>query len=226
LMEGVSSEAASLAGHLGLGKLIVLYDDNSITIDGSTDISFTEDVAARFEAYGWHTKHLDDGNDLVAIDEAIDEAKQERNRPSILLIKTHIGYGSPNKQDTSSAHGSPLGDSEIALTKRQYNWPEDARFLVPERARLHMDATERGRELEATWRAQIDDWAMWHPDDAAELERRLSGALPEGWHADLPRFEPDPKGMATRSASGKVLAAMHETLPELFGGSADLAGSN
>jgi transketolase len=226
LMEGVASEAASLAGHLGLGKLVMLYDDNHITIDGRTDLAFSEDVRQRFEAYGWHTDLVEDGNDVEAIDRAITEAREVTDRPSLISVRTIIGYGSPNKADTSSAHGSPLGDDEIALTKEALGWPYRERFVVPDEVREHMDARERGDELVADWEERLADYRGRDEEAAAELERRLSGELPEGWDEDLPVFEPDDEGMATRKAGGKLMPVLYERLPELVGGSADLAGSN
>lgn len=227
LMEGVASEAASLAGHLGLGKLVYLFDDNHITIDGTTDIAFTEDVEKRFNAYGWHTLRVSDGNDVEAIDAAITAAKAVTDKPSLILVRTHIGYGSPNKQDSPKSHGSPLGEEEIRLTKAAYGWPEDApAFHIPEAVRQHMSAVERGAAASTAWDSKLERFAAQHPEAYAELTRRLAGALPDGWDAALPTFETSAKGMATRAASGKVLAALHQTLPELIGGSADLAGSN
>jgi len=227
LMEGVTSEAASFAGHLGLGKLIVLYDDNGITIDGSTSLTFTEDVVQRFAAYGWHTLTVEDGNDLGALDAAISDAKARTNQPSLICVKTHIGYGSPNKQDTSSAHGSPLGVAEIELTKAFYGWPTDAQFLVPERASSHMKTSiARGTNKQASWERAFTAYTESYGELAAELQRRINGDLPENWDKSLPQFATDPKGMATRKASGTVLTALSAALPELMGGSADLAGSN
>ncbi|MEM1347084.1 MAG: transketolase [Myxococcota bacterium] len=226
LMEGVSHEAASLAGHLGLGQLIFLYDDNAITIDGATDISFTEDVLARFEAYGWHTDRVADGNDVDAIDAAVTAAKAVAHQPSLIALKTVIGYGSPNKQNSSSAHGAPLGPDEIVLARKQLGWPHTEDFFVPADVRRHMDASERGKAAREAWQADHDAWAKGHPGAAAELARRISGELKAHWHAELPVFEPSAKGMATRASSGKVMERIYAALPELMGGSADLAGSN
>lgn len=227
LMEGVSHEAASLAGHLGLGKLVVLYDDNAITIDGTTDISFTEDVLARFEAYGWHTSRVGDGNDVEALDAAIEVAKQESDKPSIIAVRTIIGFGSPNKANTSSSHGSPLGDAEIALSRKELGWPHEERFFIPEEAYTPFhEASERGAKQRAGWEKSLEAYASSNPEKAAELERRLAGELPQGWKDNLPKFAPDAKGMATRASGGKVVAALYKALPELTGGSADLAGSN
>ncbi len=226
LMEGISHEAASLAGHLGLGKLIVLYDDNDISIDGSTDLTFTEDVGARFEAYGWHVQRVDDGNDLVAIDAALWKARAETERPSLIIVRTHIGYGSPNKQDTSAAHGAPLGPEEVRQTKRNLGWPESKTFYVPEEVYRHMrQAVTRGQQWQAEWEALRARYREAHPAEAAELDRWLSRRLPEGWSEGLPTFEAG-KAVATRSASGAVLNVLAPRLPELIGGSADLAESN
>lgn len=226
LMEGVSHEAASIAGHLGLGKLIFLYDDNNITIDGRTDISFTEDVKKRFEAYGWHTLQVEDGNDIDAIDRAIMAAKDVTDRPSLIAVNTIIGFGSPNKADTSGSHGSPLGAAEIALTKKQLGWPYDEPFFVPDEVRDHMSALDTGARLEKSWRRNMEDFQHRNPEAHAELVRTLNGELPADWKNALPAFEPSAKGMATRSSSGKVIEALFGALPELVGGSADLAASN
>ena len=227
LMEGISHEAASLAGHLQLGKLIVLYDDNEITIDGRTDISFTEDVAKRFEAYGWHTAKVDDGNDVDAIDAAIEAAKAETRKPSLICVRTIIGFGSPHKANTSSSHGSPLGDDEILLTKQQLGWPYTEPFTVPEEAyQAFAPLHERTKSAQDQWNSKLDAYKTSHPDKHAELTRRITNELPEAWADALPTFSPDAKGMATRASSGKVIAKIYEALPELVGGSADLAGSN
>jgi transketolase len=226
LMEGVSHEAAALAGHLGLGKLVVVWDDNKITIDGATDISFTEDTLARFAAYGWHTSRVTDGNDVQALDDAISAAKAVTDRPSIIAARTTIGYGSPNKAGKSSSHGSPLGKDEIAKARAQLGWPHDEPFFVPQEVYAHMDARPRGEQLLAAWDAKLTAYRAAQPEAAAVLERRLSGALPAGWTDALPTFAPDKKGTATRNSSGKVLERVMATLPELVGGSADLAGSN
>ncbi len=228
LMEGASYEAASLAGHQGLGKLIWIYDDNRITIDGSTSLAFSDHVEDRFEALGWHVQNIGDrANDLEAIDAALERARDVEDRPSLVIVRSHIAYGAPHKQDTPAAHGEPLGEEEIRLTKRFYGWPEDARFWVPDRVREHMGSrVERGRELVAAWREAFEKYRADHPDAAAELERRIEGRLPAGWDSDLPVFSADPGGMATRAASGKILVSIAARLPELVGGSADLAGSN
>ena len=228
LMEGISHEAASIAGHLGLGKLVFLYDDNEITIDGRTDISFTEDVAARFESYGWQVLSVEDGNDLEAIDEAIEAGKAERDRPTLICARTIIGYGSPNKADSSSSHGAPLGDEEIKRTKQALDWPYEEPFFVPDEVREHMtqSALEQGEELEAKWQAKLAAYEEEYAYKAEELKRRVEGRLPEGWDLHLPGFDPSEGAMATRKASGVVIEALYEQLPELMGGSADLAGSN
>ena len=221
LMEGVSQEAASLAGHLGLSKLIVLYDDNRITIDGSTDLSFTEDRMGRFAAYGWHTQHAD-GHDPAAVREAIEAAKAETERPSIIACRTHIGYGSPNKQDTSGVHGSALGDDEIVLTKNALNWPTEPLFFVPDAARdfLQMD----GR-FQSEWEQVWESYLATYPEEAALFKTYLNGDLPTDWEAILPQFEAG-KSIATRASSGQVLNAIAPHVPYLLGGSADLTGSN
>lgn len=226
LMEGVASEAASLAGHLSLGRLIYLYDDNKISIDGSTDLAFTEDRAKRFEAYGWHIQHVRDGNDVEAIDQAIQAAKADP-RPSLILCRTIIGFGSPNRQGTQKAHGEPLGDDELNAAKDNLGWPKEPRFLIPEDVLdFYRKAVDRGRELEADWKLRLEAYTRLFPDLGAELNRRFNGELPKGWEASLPKFPADPKGMATRAASGKVINALAPIIPELIGGSADLAPSN
>ncbi len=222
LMEGVAAEAASLAGHLKLGKLVCLYDDNYVTLAAGTDITFTEDRGKRFEAYGWHVVHVDDGNDLAAIDTALRAACDELQRPSLVVVRTHLGYGSP-QQDSYKAHGSPLGEEGVDRTKRNLGWPVEPDFLVPDDALAHLrDAVERGRALEADWNDRFAAYAREYRDLAAELEKSLHGALPDGWDADIPVFPADAKGMATREASGKVLNAIAPKLPALTGGSADL----
>jgi transketolase len=226
LMEGISHEAASLAGHLKLGKLIGFYDDNRITIDGSTELAFSDDTAKRFEAYGWHVQRIADGNDLNAIDKAIAQAKRASDRPSLIVVRTHIGWGSPHKQDTAEAHGAPLGVEEVKATKQALGWPSLEPFYVPDEALEHWrTATARGAQLEAEWKTRWNHYRAAHPDLAAELERRIAGRLPEGWDAALPVFGPK-DAQATRAASGKVLNAIAAKLPELIGGSADLTGSN
>jgi transketolase len=226
LMEGVASEAASLAGHLRLGRLIYLYDDNKISIDGGTDLAFTEDRLKRFEAYDWHVQSVTDGNDLEAIDAAIRAAKQDP-RPSIIAIRTHIGYGLPTRQDTAKAHGEPPGDEELDGAKKNLGWPVSPRFVVPQEVeRFFRQAVNRGAEMELEWQSCIAAYRNAYPELAVELERRLKGDLPEGWDLDLPAFPADAKGLATRAASGKVLNALAGKIPELVGGSADLAPSN
>ena len=223
LMEGVASEAASLAGHLQLGKLVYLYDDNRVTLSAGTGIAFTEDRARRFEAYGWHTQAVEDGNDLAAIERALAAARAETRRPSLILVRTHLGYGSPDKQDTYKAHGSPLGEDEVRLTKRNLGWPVEPAFHVPEPARQRFrEALSRGERLEAAWNARFSAYARAFPELAAEFREALQGGLPAGWDADIPAFPEDAKGMATRVASGKVMNAIAPRLPALVGGSADL----
>jgi len=225
LMEGITAEAASLAGHLKLGKLIYLYDDNHISIDGSTDIAFTEDRLARFAAYGWHTQSVADGNDVDAIDAAIKSAKKDP-RPSIIACRTHIGFGLPTRQDTSKAHGEPPGDQELNGAREKLGWPLEPRFFIPvEVLTFYRQAVDRGCELEADWRMRLGAYQAFFPQKYAELQRRLDGKLPTDWSASLPVFQPDEKGMATRIASGKVINALAARLPELLGGSADLAPS-
>ena len=223
LMEGVGAEAASLAGHLRLGKLICLYDDNRVTLAAGTDITFSEDRAQRFAAYGWHTVTVADGNDTDAIDAALQAARVETSRPSLILVRTHIGYGSPNKHDSYEAHGSPLGVDEVHLTKRNLGWPEEPAFLVPDAALAHFrEGVARGAATEATHAQLLHAYAAAWPDLARELAQRINAELPDGWDTDIPVFPPDAKGMATRAASGKVMNALAPRLPALTGGSADL----
>lgn len=229
LMEGLSAEAASLAGHLGLGNLTVFWDDNRISIDGPTSLSFSEDVVARFAAYGWRVLRVD-GHDLAAVRECLAEASGDAgrfDRPTFVAVRTHIGYGSPGKQDSSESHGSPLGAVEVEASKRQLGWPLDPTFLVPERAlEPYRAAAARGAAAHASWDALRERYAAAHPEAAAELGVFLSGELPEGWESSLPSFTTDAKPLATRAASGKVLAAIAPRLPSLVGGSADLTPSN
>ena len=226
LMEGVSSEAASLAGHLGLGRLIYLYDDNHISIDGSTDLAFTEDRADRFRAYHWHVQTVEDGNDVEAIDAAIQAAKADP-RPSIICVRTIIGFGAPKKQGTAKAHGEALGDEELNAAKENLGWPKEPRFLIPgDVLEFYRDAVEKGRERETDWNTKFDAYKQDYPALGADLDRRFKGELPEDWDKDLPVFPVDEKGMATRVSSGKVLNALSVKLPELIGGSADLTPSN
>ncbi len=224
LMEGVSAEAASLAGTWGLNKLIFLYDDNKITLDGETSMTFTEDVAARFRAYGWHTLDVDNGNDVAAINEAIAKAKSYTDAPTIILIHTVIGYGSPNKQGTSKAHGSPLGPDEIKLVKEGFGWPQED-FYIPGEALEHFrEAVEKGIGYEDEWNKLFADYRSQNPELAAEWDLAQSGELPAGWDADIPTFA-EGKKIATRNASGDVLNAIAKHFPTMIGGDADLAGS-
>ncbi len=226
LMEGVSSEAASMAGHMQLGRLIYLYDDNHISIDGSTDLAFTENRAMRFEAYGWHVQKIDDGNDVEMIDKAIQNAKKDP-RPSIIMCRTTIGFGSPKRQGTSKAHGEPLGDEELNAAKENLGWPTEPRFFIPDDVlAFFRKAVDQGREREFDWKMKFDAYKRLNPNLGVELTRRLAGNLPEGWESALPTFPADAKGMATRASSGKTINALAPVLPELIGGSADLAPSN
>mgnify|MGYP003875816929 CR=1 FL=1 len=225
LMEGVASEAASLAGHLKLGKLIYLYDDNRISIEGSTDITFTEDRAARIAAYGWQVLHVADGNDVEAIDQAIRQAKADP-RPSLIICRTQIGYGLPTRQGTAKAHGEPPGDEELDGAKKKLGWTLEPRFYVPEDVlAFFRQAVEKGKQLENEWQESLQCYCQQYPELGAEFTRRLEGRLPEKWDQDLPVFPVDEKGIATRVASGKVLNAIAKKLPELVGGSADLEPS-
>ena len=222
LMEGVSYEAASLAGHLRLGKLVCLYDDNRVTLAAGTPIAFTEDRVARFEALGWRTARVQDGNDLDAIRTAIEQARQHTDKPSFIAVRTHIGYGSP-EQDSYKAHGSPLGEQGVAATKRKLGWPEKPPFHVPAEALQHMrHAQEHGRRLQDEWRKRLDAFRNARPDKASELEARWRGDLSARWDADIPVFDADAKGVATRKAGGQVLNAIARRLSMLTGGSADL----
>jgi transketolase len=224
LMEGISSEAASLAGHLQLGKLIYFYDDNRITIDGSTELAFTEDRSARFQAYRWQVIQVPDGNDLSQVSKAIQEA-QEDPRPSLIVCRTHIGYGLPTKQDTAKAHGSPPGDEELDAAKEALGWPIKPRFYIPDEAKATFsEIKKKGQKEEDSWLEMMEAYQSEYPEEAGELQRRLSGDLPKGW--DIPAFDSDAKGMATRAASGKTLNSLAGQIPELMGGSADLAPSN
>ena len=225
LMEGIASEAASLAGHLSLGKLIYLYDDNRITIEGSTDIAFTEDRGKRFEAYGWHVQHVPDGLDVDAIDRAIVAAKQDA-RPSIIVVSNIIGYGLPTRQGTAKAHGEPPGEPELDAAKDNLGWPKEPRFYIPDESLAFFRlAATRGSEQEAAWEQKFEAYRAEYPELAAQLARRLAGELPDGWADDLPEFPADAKGMASRASSGKVLNALALKVPDLIGGSADLAPS-
>ncbi len=225
LMEGVASEAASLAGHLRLGKLIYLYDDNHISIEGPTEITFSEDRGKRFEAYGWHVQRVEDGLDVAAIDRAIQAAKADP-RPSLIMVRTTIGYGLPTRAGTAKAHGEPPGEAELNGAKEALGWPLEPRFYIPEAAlAFFRQAASRGPAQEAAWQARFEAYRAAYPDLAAELERRLAGELPDGWDDGLPEFPADPKGLASRASSGKVLNAIAAVLPDLMGGSADLAPS-
>ncbi len=227
LMEGVTYEAASLAGHLGLGKLICLYDDNSITIEGKTEISFTEDVKARFEAMQWQVVTVDNGNDIKKIKAAIETACIEKDKPTLIKIKTHIAYGSPNKQDSSSAHGSPLGEEEIKLVKKFYGVPEDKSFYVPDEVMTECrKALSEGEEKEHTWQDLFHEYKTEFPADADKFVDAISGFLTTGWDTEIPEFSISDDPIATRAASGKILNSIAKNLPSLMGGSADLAPSN
>lgn len=226
LMEGVSAEAASLAGHLKLGNLIYLYDDNQITIEGQTSLAFSEDVTERFQSYGWHVQSVADGNDIKAIATAITNAEKETRRPSLIKVRTHIGYGSPNKVDTAAAHGAPLGIDEVKLVKENFGFDPDKSFVVPKEVlNYYRDKGKAGIRKEAEWDTLFKKYKAKYTDEAAEYELLKSGKLPKGWKEKLPVFKPDEKGMATRKASGKTLNAIAAKLPFLLGGSADLAPS-
>ena len=228
LMEGVASEAASVAGHLKLSNLCWIYDDNTVTIDGHTDISFTEDVAKRFEAYGWKTFQVEDANDCDAFARTVEQVLEVDDRPCLILVHSVIGYGSPHRQGTSKIHSDPLGEEEVRLTKRAYGWPEDAQFLVPDGVRERFAETlgARGAKAHQDWQALFKRYQEAEPELAEELNSLLAGEPPKGWDAKIPVFDPDAKGMASREASGKVLNAIAPNYPWLLGGSADLAGSN
>lgn len=225
--EGVASEACSLAGHLKLGKLIALYDDNHITIDGKTDVSFTEDVLKRYESYGWHVQHVSDGNtDVDAIAKAIQQAKEVTDKPSIIKITTTIGYGSPNKSDTAGVHGAPLGEEEAELTRQALGWSYGP-FEVPQEAYDQLrQAIDKGAKSEAVWNELLESYRSKYPDESIEFERMLRGELPSNWDQSLPSYTPEDKGLATRKHSQICLGALGPNLPELIGGSADLTHSN
>ena len=226
LMEGVASEAASLAGHLGLGKLICIYDDNKISIEGGTDLAFTENVAARFKAYRWHVLRVNDGNDLPAIQKALEAARAETGKPSLIVMRTHIAYGSPNKQDTAAAHGAPLGEDEIRLTKENLGWPSAEKFHVPDKVlNAFRKSVDKGKKAEAAWLKKCIAYAKKQPELAREWEAALTGKPSQRWDAGIPSFK-GAKPIATRAASGQVLNALADRLPTLIGGSADLAPSN
>src|SRR5499433_259211 len=228
LMEGVGSEAASLAGHLGLDDLCWVYDNNHITIEGHTSIAFTEDVAARFLGYGWNVLRVGDANDLERIEQALASFRKTEGRPTLIILDSHIGYGSPNKQDTSAAHGEPLGEDEVRLTKRSYGWPEDAQFLVPNGVREHFAAGigPRGSQAHRQWTALFTSYRAKYPELATEIEQMQRRELPAGWDRNLPSFPADPKGIAGRDASAKVLNVLAQNIPWFLGGSADLGSSN
>ena len=226
LMEGVSNEAASIAGHLGLSNLIWFYDNNHITIEGNTSLAFSDDVATRFLAWHWNVQHVGDVNDLAALDRAIREAQKETQRPSMIIVNSHIGWGAPDKQDTAEAHGEPLGVEEIRLTKIKYGWPPDAQFLVPEEVKTYMGkAVERGAKLEQEWNDRYKAWAQAFPELAKQWELIANRDLPQGWDKDIPTFPADAKGVATRESNSKVLNAVAKNVPWLIGGAADLAPS-
>jgi transketolase len=227
MMEGISHEAASLAGHWKLSKLCWIYDSNRITIEGHTSLAFSEDVATRFMGYGWNVTRVGDANDLEMVERAFKVFKETRDRPTLIIVDSHIAWGAPNKQDTSAAHGEPLGEEEIRLTKRNYGWPEDSKFLVPDGVCEHFrdGIGKRGRELREAWFKQFAEYQKKSPDLAEQLTRIQRRELPEGWDKDLPTFAPDPKGMGSRDSSGKVLNALAKNVPWLIGGAADLAPS-
>jgi transketolase len=227
LMEGISHEAASFAGHLKLGKLIYLYDDNHISIEGKTDIAFTENRLQRFEAYGWHVQQVEDGNDLQAIEDALTAARNETDRPSLVAVRTSIGFGSPNRQDTAKAHGEPLGDEERRLTKEKLGWPQEPTFYIPEEALSHFrKSVDKGLKLEQQWTESFRSYLNEFPDLGSMFEKQIKGELPQDWDKEIPVFPADPKGKATRVISGQVLNAIAKNVPALMGGSADLAPSN
>ncbi len=223
LMEGVTQEAASLAGHLRLGKLIYLYDQNHISLAGGTNLCFTENVAERFEAYGWHTRHVHEGNDTEDIAKAIEEAQAEERRPSLILVRTHIGYGSPKKQDTFEAHGNPLGEEELQAAKKALGWPTMDKFYLPEDAVSYFrKAVDKGTKAQQEWQKKFDAYKKAFPKEAAEFEQVISGKLPDNWGADLPKWKPEDKPLATRAAGGQALNALAKHIPNIIGGSADL----
>ena len=223
LMEGVASEACSLAGHLQLGKLIVLYDDNKISLAGSTNLSFSEDVGLRFEAYGWHVQHVSDKSGILTIEKAIRAARAVTDKPSLIMVRTHIGFGAPHKQDTYEAHGSPLGMDELKAAKESLNWPVEPMFSIPAEAQAwYRQAVETGRKAEEQWNQKFIAYTQVFPELAAEFKRVMAGELPAGWDTGLPNFPADARGLATRKASETVMQALAAKLPELMGGSADL----
>lgn len=226
LMEGVASEAASVAGHLKLGKIVYLYDDNRITIEGNTDLAFSENVPERFKSYGWHVQTVEDGNDIAGIKAAIENAKKAVDQPSLICVRTQIGYGSPNKANTSAAHGAPLGEDELILVKKNLGFDPDKKFYVPEDVeKFYTEKGRKGQQSEKEWNNLYQSYKQKYPAEAAEYETFSNGKLPEGWDKDLPVFQPDKKGVATRKASGATLNAIADKLPLMIGGSADLAPS-
>ena len=227
MMEGITSEAASLAGHLKLSNLCWIYDSNRITIEGKTDLAFSENVAARFQSYGWQTLHVADANDLAAIGQALEAASKTTDRPTLIVVESHIGFGAPKKQDTKEAHGEPLGDEEIRGAKKSYGWPEEAKFLVPDGVYEHFQQGigARGKSLRTDWEASFQKYRAQFPELAAQIEQMNQNRLPEGWDRSLPTFPADEKGIASRDSSGKVLNAVAQSVPWLMGGSADLAPS-
>jgi transketolase len=227
MMEGVSSESASLAGHLKLSNLCWIYDNNHITIEGNTDLAFSEDVATRFMGYGWNVVRVGDANDVDLLLRAFETFRLEQDRPTLVIVDSHIAYGAPTKQDTSAAHGEPLGEEEIRATKQRYGWPEDAKFMVPDAVRAHFrnGISKRGRELSSAWNELLSDYSEAHPELADHLRRMQRRELPDGWDKDLPIFPADPKGLAGRDSSNKVLNAVARNVPWLVGGAADLAPS-
>ncbi len=227
LMEGITAEAASFAGHMGLAKLICIYDDNKISIEGNTDITFTEDVGLRFKAYNWHVTKVEDGNNLNDIYNAIKEAKSETTKPSIIVLRTNIAFGSPNKQDSADAHGAPLGEEEIRLTKKNLGWDENVSFYVPEQViKIFEECIDKGKKVESIWKEKFEEYCSKYPDLSKKLNDSLNNSLNKGWDANLPDFSKNEGPVATRAASGKILNAIAENIPYLIGGSADLAPSN
>jgi len=227
LMEGASNEAASLAGHLGLGKLIYVYDDNHISIEGQTELAYTDDAQRRFEGYHWHVQNLGEAaNDIDRLEQAIRAAQAVKDRPSLIIVRSHIGYGAPHRQDTKEAHGEPLGEEEVKLTKRNYGWPEDEKFLVPDEVRAHMrQAIDRGRQREDEWNETYEAYRKAFPGVAKQFDLARHNELPDGWDAKIPTFKPEDGPVATRAASGKVINAFADKVPWLVGGSADLSPS-
>lgn len=226
-MEGASNEASSIAGHLGLGKLIFIYDDNHISIEGQTEIAYTDDVETRFKGYNWHVQNVgDNANDIDKLSDAIQNAKDEKDKPSLIIVRSHIGYGSPNKHDTPGVHGSPLGEDEVKLTKKAYGWPEDEKFLVPEKALNHMrEAVTQGEDLENDWNNKYEDYKKAYPELAKQLENSLKGNLPDNWDKDIKSYQPSDGPIATRNVSSDVINAFVDKVPWFMGGSGDLSPS-